>query len=245
MQEGAEDGTKGMKGNTRPDRQVRKVQQARSKPQRPWYATGKRKKDKDIGRYVSVGRTKQWERWERKQEEKQVGARCATPGYNREEDGDVEQADEERQESVMRELKRTRRDGRVRLSEKSRAVARGSRERKGLSRCRDLHIPWGQWDGAMWRHGLSVLFWFRWPGLRSDYGAVALGRAGIRRRLVARWCRTLRELSCSRASVDWWTWSLVRWTARVPCLRCAVTLSSSWWQLLLSAGLIMLKTVWR
>lgn len=47
--------------------------------------------------------------------------------------------------------------------------------------------------------------------------------------------RTLREFSCSRASVDWWTWPLHR-TARVSFSRCAVTLFSSWQRLWLLAG---------
>ncbi|TGZ50559.1 hypothetical protein DBV15_11503 [Temnothorax longispinosus] len=92
MRGGAEDGTKGMKGNTRPDRRVRKVySRARNKPQRPRYATGTRKKDEDIG-YVSARKGQSGATWrrERKQEENQVGARRSTSEYNREEDGDVE-----------------------------------------------------------------------------------------------------------------------------------------------------------
>lgn len=33
---------------------------------------------------------------------------------------------------------------------------REGRRRWKRGRGRDLHIPWGQWDGAMWRHGTLV-----------------------------------------------------------------------------------------
>lgn len=88
-----------------------------------------------------------WRR-ERKQEENQVGARHATPGYNHERDGDVEHAaGEERQERARCKMKRTRKDdqvGALSMSEKSRAVPRGAeREKRTFPRGRDLHIPRG------------------------------------------------------------------------------------------------------
>lgn len=61
------------------------------------------KKDENIGMLARKGRSGATWRRERKQEENQVGVRRATPGYNHEEDGDVEQAAEERQESAMRD----------------------------------------------------------------------------------------------------------------------------------------------
>lgn len=168
-------GLKGWKGTPWPDRRVRKVQRARSKPQTPWYAT--RKKDEEIGTWAKEGRrlcnVATREKAGRESGRSKMRDFGIQP-WRRRRYGTGSWGGTE--ESAMRETERTRRGGRVGPSEKSRAVPRGSRERKGLSRGRDLHIPWGQWDGAMWRHGLSVLFWSRWPGLRSDYGAVALGR---------------------------------------------------------------------
>lgn len=49
-----------------------------------------------------MARCATWRRG-RKREENQVGARRATPGYDREEDGDVEQAAGERQECRARD----------------------------------------------------------------------------------------------------------------------------------------------
>lgn len=108
MRGGAEDGTKGMKGNTRPDRWVRKVCIVSvEQPQTSWYA-GNWRRTKILW-YVSAERMKQWRR-KRKREENQVGARCTTPGHNHEEDGDMEQAAE--QETGEREMNEERRPSR-------------------------------------------------------------------------------------------------------------------------------------
>lgn len=127
MWRGAEDGTKGMKGNTWPDRRVRKVQWAEQAADT--VIRYRRKKDEDIGIWARKGQSGATWRRERKQEENQVGARRATLGYNREEDGDVEQVAKKRQESVMRdEVNKERRPSRV--SEKSRAIPRGAEREK-------------------------------------------------------------------------------------------------------------------
>lgn len=176
MRGGAEDGTKGMKGNTRPDRRVGKVQASAEQAA------------ETVIRCAEEGRRYRYVSEERDEAVQRGGERESRKGIGSEQDARLRDTAMKKTEMWSRQLGRDRRardargwsgrgeDGQVGPSEKSRAVPRGSRERKGLSRGRDLHIPWGQWDGAMWRHGLSVLFWSRWPGLRSDYGAVALGR---------------------------------------------------------------------
>ncbi|KYN07389.1 hypothetical protein ALC62_01591 [Cyphomyrmex costatus] len=81
-----------------------------------------------------------------------------------------------------------RRDDRVGLSEKSRAVPRGSRERKGLSRGIETYIFHGANETAQCG-GMDAPSFSgpRCSGLRPDHGAVALGRRRWDERGSGRW----------------------------------------------------------